>query len=498
MKVKIGLSRAYKAAKANGYTGPEELAAVRKWFADENVRSENGEEFEVVAKTVTISVNADAGEDVQVQDASQAATTAEMPVGESADAAKSAELRSLREKARELDAIKGMAASGVNAAMAKIHGGLSPKNHANIAGRKAYTLKAARGETVFVDADEADAFGAWIRLTHQAWREYPQKAADREILSKSGITTTFTSTGALVPPEFYNRLIDITLQYGVMEGLLYNQPMTSDVGYAPRITGGLTVYTPGEAGAITTSDISTDQVGLVARKRATLSKVSSETMNDSAFSIADIISRKIALAFATDDDNRAVNGDGTSTYAGDVGLRAYIKALSGTIAYIGGLFVGTGNTYAELTWNDFLNTEALLPLFQNPTGEARWLMHPKFYKGVVMPLIQAAGGVTGMERANGVPQLVCNGSPVVLSNQMPSVEGNSQVCALYGHFDMAGAFGRVRSMEISTSTDSDFANDLVAIRGIQRTAVTIHDMGTAGASSAGNAGPVVGLITAAS
>lgn len=504
-KRKMFWKRALKIARANGYDGPETFEAVKEW-AESCMTFDDGATVEVV-KTVTVI--ADAGENVVIK-AGAATDEDEMETEAKAEdsdededeefkTVKAADLRRLREKARRADAGDAVSASGVNRVTAAVTTTRDAKSYAIIAAKKAYNLRANRGETVWSDADEADAYGAWMRLQVYGWREYTEKARDKDIVRKTGITTTFTSTGALVPPQFVDRLIDIRRQYGVVERIFYNQPMTSDTAHTPRRTGGLTVYTPGEAGAITASDPSYDQVLLTARKRATLTKVSSESMNDAAFSMADLVANEIAWAFAKDDDNRGINGDGSSTYAGDVGLRAKIKGLSGTIANIAGLKVGAGNLYSELTWADFLDTQSLLPEFAGAPGAPRWLMHPRFYQSVPRQLAHAAGGMTATERLDGTTRTLLDGYEVVFSEQMPRAQDNSQVCALFGHFSMAATFGRVRSMEIATSRDSDFANDLIAIRGTQRTAINVHDVGNASATeSEREPGPVVGLITAAS
>lgn len=176
-----------------------------------------------------------------------------------------------------------------------------------------------------------------------------------------------------------------------------------------------------------------------------------------------------------------------------------IKALSGTIAYIAGLYVGSGNLYSELTLNDFIYTAGLLPDFQGVTSEAAWYMNKRFWYGTVRRLALAAGGLTtGMIEGKQVEFLL--GSPVIFRRAMPRTEANSQVCALYGHMDLAGTVGDVTGgVSIDTSTERYFDQDLIAIRGIERVAFSAHDVGNANATEASrNPGPVVGLITAAS
>lgn len=498
MRVKIALARALKVARANGYDGGDDLASVKTWF-EANCQTPTGEQFEVVPalKVKTVTVKADAGEDVVIAEPDEAPPEDALTAPDAE--AKAAEVAELRRKAAELDAIKGIAR--VTGANARIAGGtgLTAKSHHRISARKSYDQKAAQGKTVWTDAEESEAFGAAIRLRVFGWRDYAEKAYDEEIVRKTGLTNQFTSTGALVLEQFTGRFINLQLQYGVFSKLAASQKMSSDVASIIRQTGDLTVYSPGEGGAGTASNNTFDRPQLVARKRLTLTHLSHESMNDAAVNLGDITAKAIAQAFAKDDDNRGFNGDGTSTYAGDVGMRPYIKALSGTISYIAGLYVGTGNLYSELVLNDFLNTEALLPEFEGASGAPKWCVSPRFYHGVMRPLAAAGGGTTYADIINGVPQLRFDGYEVVLSEQMPRVTGNSQVCALFGHFDMAATHGTVGQIAIDTSTDFDFDNDVITIRGRNRSAITVHDMGNADATEANRVvGPVVGLITAAS
>jgi HK97 family phage major capsid protein len=82
---------------------------------------------------------------------------------------------------------------------------------------------------------------------------------------------------------------------------------------------------------------------------------------------------------------------------------------------------------------------------------------------------------------------------------MPSVEANSQVAALLGDLSLAALFGDRRMTTIAMSEHANFANDEWAIRGTERYDINVHDVGNADATAANRvAGPMVGLITAAS
>lgn len=304
--------------------------------------------------------------------------------------------------------------------------------------------------------------------------------------------------GFLVPSPLENQLIDLRETYGVFRMRARNRRMTSDTLAIPRRTGGLTAYSMTDNTAITESTKSWDRVNLTAKKFGVLAKYSSELSEDAVIDMADDLAGEIAYAFAQKEDDCGFNGDGSSTYHGIIGVRAALTNLSGTIANIAGLYVGTGNTYAELTLADFNNTKAKLPLYARQQPDVAWYVHQTFFDGVMERLALAAGGVTEAMIVNGISQQRFLGYPVVASQVMPSVEGNSQVCALLGSLSLAAAFGDRRQTTIAMSEHLNFAEDEMAIRGTERFDIVVHDVGNASATASARVpGPVVGLITAA-
>lgn len=305
--------------------------------------------------------------------------------------------------------------------------------------------------------------------------------------------------GALVPPEFDPMLIRLIETYGVFRQFTRLKPMGSEVMTQPRRTGGVTAYWVAEAAAITASNPTFDNINLVAKKLAAITVLSSEISEDSAINIADELAFEIGYAFALAEDQAGFIGDGSSTYGGITGATTKLKALSATIAYIAGLFVGAGNNYSELLLTDFEGTVGLLPQYADP--QAAWYCHKSFFHTVMQRLELAAGGVTAREISDGDrrgrPTFI--GYPVNFTQVMPRIEANSQVCALFGDLAMASTMGDRRRRTLFTDPYSLAANDQIQVRGTERIDINVHDVGNA-SSSAGSrvAGPLVGLIMAAS
>jgi HK97 family phage major capsid protein len=352
-------------------------------------------------------------------------------------------------------------------------------------------VKNFKGTVAGKSADErAYRFGKWFKgavvgdPSSKAWCD--QNGIQTKALSEG---TNYLG-GYLVPPEFSTDIIDLRETYGVARQVARVVPMSSDTLTIPRRVGGLTAYFVGEAATITNSDKTWDQINLVAKKLAALTLWSSELNEDAMISIGDDLAGEIAYAFSQKEDECYFNGDGTSTYGGITGVRSKLRAVDGTIANIKGLQVASGNAYSEIVLSDFHGVMGRLPLYAR--NGAVWIMSAAFFDTVPHKLQVAAGGNTVVDIANGGVQRFL-GYPVVLSQVMPTNEANSQICALLGNFRLGSTFGDRRLLSLALSSEYKFAEDQLAIRGTERFDINVHDVGNTTA-----AGPIVGLITAAS
>jgi HK97 family phage major capsid protein len=390
------------------------------------------------------------------------------------------------------------------AAQAQRQGGVPPQAVQLARSLPRYgTLKSFTGEDA---AERAHRFGQWIIATRGISAGINEGGFERaaKFCRDNGIVLTRAmsegvneSGGFLVPEEFGNDLIDLREQYGVFRRNAKMVPMSSDTRSDPRRTGGLTAYFAGEGDALTASDKAWDRVELTAKKLTILSRYSNELNEDAVINLGDDLAGEIAYAFALKEDQCGFIGDGTSTYGGMQGVSTKIKGLSGTIANIAGLVVGAGNAYSELVLADFEGVAAKLPVYAD-TPRAKWYCHKSVYWNVMVKLALAAGGSTGAEATQGVAKRFL-GYDVEFVQVMPSVEANSQVCALLGDLSLAASFGSRRDTTIAVSEHSRFANDQLEIRGTERFDINVHDVGNASATAGLRVpGPIVGLITAAS
>ena len=300
----------------------------------------------------------------------------------------------------------------------------------------------------------------------------------------------------LVQSEFGTDLIDLREQYGIVRQLFKRRPMSSDTRTDPRRGGGLTAHFVGEGAAGTESTKEWNQVRLTAKKLMVISRYTSELNMDSVMSIGDDLASEIAYAFAEKEDDCGINGDGTSTYGRITGVRTALGTAAGspTTTSAGGIIVGAGNAYSELTLANFHSVIGILPQYAD-TPNTCWLVHKVFWATVMQRLAFAQGGVTTGEVAAG-GRYEFLGYPVKISQKMPSTEGNSQVCALLGDFTLGASFGdrSLDSIDFSTeayvNSQSLWERDEIGIRGTERFDINVHDVG-----NTTTAGPIVGLQT---
>lgn len=381
---------------------------------------------------------------------------------------------------------------------ARSGGGDHPGTHLATIGYRGGALKAFKGEDRLERAHRAGMFFlATLGRNAKALAFCQEKGLIR---AHSG---EFNSTGGvLVPDEMDQNIIDLRIQYGVFRRNANVAPMSSDTLIRPRRTGGLTPYFTGGGDAATESTKGWDSITLVAKKLSVLTKYETELSEDAVINIADDLTSEIAYAFAKKEDECGFNGDGSATYGGMIGVRPGLLNQSATRANIASLKVAaTGhNLWSELDLADHQGLIGLLPQFARQSGNVKFYCSHEYYATVLMRIAQAVGGVTATEIQNGFgPSFF--GVPVEIVEVMPHVEGNDQVCLLYGNLSQAATLGDRRGVTIamSNSDGTDFAKGIMAIRGDTRFDINFHEKGNVTATAADKLpGPIVGLLTAAS
>lgn len=310
--------------------------------------------------------------------------------------------------------------------------------------------------------------------------------------------------GFLVPEELDSDLIQLRESFGVVRQEFKRVVMKSDTKRRPRRTGGLKAYHLADGDGITASQKGWDSVSLTAEKIAILALFGNELSEDAIIDVADDLAYEIAWAFSLQEDEDGLLGDGTSAYGGFVGVAQRLLSLWG-VGGGAGLIQAPGAGYAaawdSITLGTLNKVKAAVPRYA-ALADPCWLCSNEFYAAVMERLLTAAGGNRVADIQTGGDGEKFLGKRVVIAQVMPMTPAQQQIPLLYGAFKLGADFGDRRETTIALSTDYSFANDQVAIRGTERYAINVHDVGTAGnganpAQPGPQVGPIVGLVTPA-
>jgi HK97 family phage major capsid protein len=347
------------------------------------------------------------------------------------------------------------------------------------AARKAYERKIRDGKSVFADPDQAEGYAAWVRLQAAGHHHYTQKTADIEICKKNQVEFNQQLGGALVPQVFVPQLIWLTEQYGAGPRLANVVPMGSESAAYPRKTG-ITAMTPmGEGSTMTVTTNSYGNVTLTAKEYGVLMSYSNSLFNDAAVNVADDIANTMAEAKAIAVDNAYFLGDGTSTYAGQVGLTAALP--SG--AYIN----GSGNSWSAITKDDFTS---IMGAVQNiNAARLGFTCSRQFFVQVMMRLDKATSQFKDISSGN-LGGGTFMGYPVQFAQVMPITSASASRVCYFGDFTGGSMIGDRQDLTIATSEQFLFNTNSVAVRGVARFNVNIH-----GDGRGSTVGPIAALVT---
>ena len=302
-----------------------------------------------------------------------------------------------------------------------------------------------------------------------------------------------TAGGYLSPDEMLRAIINLREERGVFRREALVQGMSGETLSVPRRTGGVTFYAVGEnpSSAPTESNPTFDQVLLVAKQWAALTRVSKQLSEDSAISIADFLASEFAYAAADKEDDAGFNGDGSSTYHGIHG--ATVKVNDGNHA--GSIHTAiTGNTaFGTLDLVDFEAVVGKLP--QYAENNAKWFISKPGFAASMARLMDAAGGNTIDILAGGVRGKQFLGYPVVISQRLNTTltAQTATIVCLFGDLRQAATLGDRIGFGIQTLTERYAELLQIGVLGTFRSDIVVHELG-----DGTDAGSIIALKTPAS
>lgn len=281
-----------------------------------------------------------------------------------------------------------------------------------------------------------------------------------------------TAGGYLVPAEQSNQVIELLCSkslflQGEANRLVTFFPMASDILHIPKLAGGVTVSWIGENSQISDNTPSFGQITLVAKKMATLVKISNELLQDSDPQVDAIIRDDIARAMANEVDRVVLEGSGVGSQP--LGL-ANVPDVTKTA-------LNAAPTYDNLV--DAVNRVLVADVEQDDTWE--WIYHPRDL-ATIRKIEDPAGqyiwtGTDGLGRqlAGPNPDTIL-GYPYRMTTQIAiDTANNNETRMFFGRWRDV-VIGMRKTIEIMASNEAgtSYEYDQTWIRAIMRMDVNIR------------------------
>ena len=297
--------------------------------------------------------------------------------------------------------------------------------------------------------------------------------------------------GVLTNDELSSEIIRLVEEFGAFPANARNVSMNSDTLLIARRTGGLSARPIGENAAPATSDVTFDNVQLVAKLWGVDNRVPMSLIEDSVIDLADAMAVEVAQAYAEAFDNAGFIGTGSgSVYHGTTGVAVAINdgthSASVVTAASGNNTFGADST-TGLDLSDFTNVVARLPLYAR--RNAKWYISPAGYGASMLRLMMATGGNNVADVAGGAG-LQFLGFPVVLCHPLESrLTGTAnQIACLFGDLSQACTMGVRREISVKTDASRFIEFDQLLTFATARVSMVAHDLG-----DTSKAGPIVAL-----
>jgi len=289
-----------------------------------------------------------------------------------------------------------------------------------------------------------------------------------------------------VPVDVAASIIALRDSYGVARANAQIVPMARDNESYPRRVTGVSGAWVGEGSAPAQSAATFDNVGLTAKKYAALVLVSTEQLEDSAADLGKFLAEDIAWTFAKNEDDTLWNGDGTSTYAGMIGITTAI--IDGNHSAADVACASGHHSFATLDGTDIAAVMGALPAYAWP-GSA-WFISEYGFSNLMCRLAATSGATLSTLR--GGPAF--NGRPVVFSQSLPASSSafTGKVGLAFGDLSKSTILGDRRQLSIKRSNERYMDTDQVGIMATERFCIVNHYLGNNTAGS--NTAPLVGLV----
>jgi len=332
---------------------------------------------------------------------------------------------------------------------------------------------------VFGDHERAEAFGAYaLSKIFRGHSGYTEMVAKRtrdmaESLAKDLDPAISGSGLELVPTIYVPDLIEHIEAAGVLFPLCTRVPITT-LGQQiwPRLTAGLTFTPVAAAAAIAKTSPTFDTVTMTPCKWATYCPIPNEMLKAPAMlaALGQRIAYWLTQAAAEAADNALAVGDGTATYGNIIG----VLAATGTSGFTTITAVSDHDSVPEITAADI--DAVIAGITKTYLKDLRFTMHLSSERA--LRALRSTVGTPLYERgSNGEPNTI-DGFPYTISQKFPlaSGVGATTLWAAFGDWRTAYLFGEMGGLEIASSSDVLFLNDMTCLRGLMHIGAAIQDV----------------------
>ena len=274
---------------------------------------------------------------------------------------------------------------------------------------------------------------------------------------KAMVEGTDTIGGYLVPEEFMATIIKHVNEYGVARSRLLTVPMSRERQTWPKRTGGLTVYYPDEGNPPTESTLTFGKVALVAKKWSVYTSYTKELEEDAAVGLGEYIANEMALALAIAEDTNCFMGDGTSAYAGIVGVLGSANVATVTMA--------AGKTgFEDVDHDELTRLKYAVPAWVRKMPDCGYYMCSGI-AGICERLLDGDGRPLYQIPTESHPLRIA-GKEVVETEVMPDTDATavSTKFIAFGSLRAWGMLGQRRGMTIDRSDQVFWREGMIAIK----------------------------------
>jgi len=273
-------------------------------------------------------------------------------------------------------------------------------------------------------------------------------------IAKSIDLATDAAGKYLAPQEWATSISTVADQYGVARKLAGKFPMKYLTANLPKGNAGATGYWVDSAAEITASSPTFTSVQLVAKKLAALVHIDNQMFNNVDINVVNYVIERIGRAFAYQEDNEYLNGDGST------------PAITGLLsdATIGEVVMASGDdAFTDISSDYLIAIKSAVP--SELRNNAKWIMSDAVF--AIVQKLKTTDGIPLYQTLGSSEQGMILGYPVVISSLMPSSTAVDTSFVLFGDFAQGTVMGLNVDVSVDVSTDLMFNFDMSSIRAIE-------------------------------